>query len=113
VVEAIRKEQNLRVRRLITKGKRKVEEQLPSLQMKDAHCDYVITETRDIKTEPRKQIKTHLNDELACRSSSVLLLSCVGVPGFDDFFFKADFNGTALNFGSLAGISSMRDVSIL
>ena len=41
---------------------------------------------------------THLNDELPWRSSSVRLFSCVGVPGFDDFFFKADFNGTWKDF---------------
>lgn len=34
--------------------------------------------------------------------------SCVGVGGF----LRADFNGTAWNFGSLAGISSTRVVSI-
>lgn len=40
-------------------------------------------------------------------------LSCVGVPGLEPFFFSADFNGTALMFGSLAGISSIRFVSML
>jgi hypothetical protein len=42
-----------------------------------------------------------------------VLFSCVGVLGLEVFFFKADFNGTALNFGSFAGISSTRVVSML
>jgi hypothetical protein len=53
-----------------------------------------------------------LNDAFACLSKRVRLeFSCVGVPGLDVFFFNADFNGTALNFGSFAGISSTLVVS--
>lgn len=108
----------VRLRRLITRGEgkerklTKLPSFLPSRTMLVNAPRLRNHHTRRRNRKIRKD-ETHLKDEFACRSSSVRLPSCVGVAGFDDFFFKADFNGTALNFGSLAGISSTRDVSML
>ena len=72
-------------------------------------------------------LKTYLNLHSLCSCRRARgLLSCVGVPcvgvaglllgppapELAPFFLRADLRGTAWNFGSFAGISSIREVSI-